>query len=201
MRVRLFAPLVVLGSVASVAPLAVFVSACGTEDPTMVVADNLYAPPDGGDRSKEISVFKVWWVTSMMPDPVAPGGEGEAERTVPSTDFAYAVLAVGWDPSIATAPTRLIPARSSVKLTAARGDTLHVDISDATFLGNCAAGKPLSQDDAELITTRIFPGEFEGVAYDAATCTASALPPDGGTEAGTSDAGAAEATAPDGGTD
>jgi hypothetical protein len=165
-------------------------SACDTEDPTMVVVDNDFpaageaAAPTGGT-----AVFKVWWVTSLLPDPVAPGGEGLAERTVPATDFAYAVLAPGWDPSSATAPAVLLPAKSSVRLSAARGDTLHVHVSDATFVGDCAAGAPLSQSDADFIAQRIFPGELAGVVYDAATCTATAAD-EAGPDAEGRDAGA-----------
>jgi hypothetical protein len=145
----------------------------------MVVVDNDFSPTGAAaDPSAGTSVFKVWWVTSLLPDPVAPGGEGQAERTVPATDFAYAVLAPGWAPSSTTAPSRFLAAKSSVALSASRGDTLHVHVSDATFVGDCAVGAPLTQGDADFITQRIFPGEFAGVVYDAATCTTSALPDD-----------------------
>jgi hypothetical protein len=151
--------------------------ACDTENPTMVVADNDYPVlPDGGDPTLEMTVFKVWWVTSLLPDPVPPGGEGQPQRTVPGTDFAYAVLAPGWDPSSLTAPSRFVAVKSATTLSASRGDTLHVRVSDDGFVGNCGAGKPLSQEDADFITQRIFPGEFSGKTYDATTCTASATP-------------------------
>jgi hypothetical protein len=147
---------------------------CDTENATSVVVDNDYpAVPDGGDPSNEVTVFKVWWVTSLLPDAVAPGNEGQPERTVPSSDFAYAVLAPGWDPSSPAPPTRFIAAKSNVPLGAARGDVLHVHVSDATFHGDCAAGNALSQDEADFITQSIFPGEFSRVSYDAATCTTS----------------------------
>jgi hypothetical protein len=150
------------------------VVACDTEDATMVVADNDYPVlPDGGDPTLEMTVFKVWWVTSLLPDPVLPGGEGEPQRTVPSTDFAYAVLAPGWNPSSLTPPSRFVAVKSATTLSASRGDTLHVHVSDDTFVGNCGAGRPLSQEDADFITQRIFPGEFSGKTYDAASCTAS----------------------------
>ncbi len=172
-----------------------FVTGCQTEDATMVVVDDDYpSVADGGDSSQEMTVFKVWWVASLLPDPVRPGNEGQPERTVPSTDFAYAVLAPGWDPSSATPPVELLPAKSTGKLGVARGDTLHVHVSDATFVGNCAVGNALSQDDADFITQRIFPGTFANVRYDAATCTSIPVQAaDGG------DAGASEADAFDGG--
>ncbi len=150
---------------------------CDTEDPTMVVVDNDFPQvPDGGDAASETTVFKVWWATSLMPDPVAPGAEGQPQRTVPDADFAYAVLARGWDPSSSSAPTKLLAAKSLVILGAARGDTLHVHVSEGTFAGDCTAGQPLSQDDADFIATRIFPAEFAGMTYDAATCGASGAP-------------------------
>jgi hypothetical protein len=150
------------------------VVACDTEDPTMVVADNDYPVlPDGGDPALEMTVFKVWWATSLLPDPVLAGSEGQPQRTVPGTDFAYAVLAPGWDPSSQTPPSRFVAVKSATTLGASRGDTLHVHVSDDAFRGDCAAGRPLSQEDADFITQRIFPGEFSGKTYDAATCTAS----------------------------
>ncbi|MDP9151633.1 MAG: hypothetical protein M3O36_17060 [Myxococcota bacterium] len=158
---RSFVPMALLGAVA-----------CETESPTTVVVDNDYSVvPDGGNPATLMTVFKVWWVTSLMPDAVGPGGEGQSQRTVPNADFAYALIAPGWDPSSSTPPSRLFAARSAIKLSVARGDALHVHVADETFTGNCAAGKPLSQDDADFVTQRVFPGEFVGLAYDATTCS------------------------------
>jgi hypothetical protein len=172
-------------------------AACDTENPTMVVVDNGYAPvPDGGDPKTQMTVFKVWWVTSLLPDAVGPGGEGQPQRTVPNTDFAYALIAPGWDPSSPMPPTTFVAARSAVRLTASRGDTLHVPVSDNTFVGNCAVGKPLLQDDADFITQRIFPAEFTGSTYDAATCVATGSSADAGVDA-TGDQRRACAAGPD----
>ena len=154
---------------------------CDTEDATQIVVDNEYPQlADGGNSSSEMTVYKVWWVASLLPDAVAPGSEGEPQRTVPGTDFSYAVLAPGWDPSAGTGPSRFLAMKSNVRLSAARGDTLHVRVSDDTFSGNCGAGKPLSQDDADFITQRIFPGEFAGVVYDAVTCIGTSVGRDAG---------------------
>jgi hypothetical protein len=81
------------------------------------------------------------------------------------------------------------PAKSATKLSAARENTLHVRVSDGTFVGNCLAEKPLSQDDADFITQRIFPGEFAAVDFDAKRCTATPTTTDAGADAPT-DAGA-----------
>jgi hypothetical protein len=164
--------------------------ACSSEDPTQIVVDNDYPVTDGGAPAVEMIVYKVWWVTTLLPDPVAPGREGQVQRTVPSADYAYAVLAPGWDPTSGALPTRFIAARSAGSLGAARGRTLHVHVSDATFDGNCGAGSSLSQDDADLITQRIFPAEFAGVAYDAATCTTAPAMDASAADAGPNDASA-----------
>jgi hypothetical protein len=157
---------------------------CDTENATTVVVDNDYPSiPDGGDAMTEMTVFKVWWVTTLLPDAVRPGGEGQVQRTVPNTDYAYAVLAPGWDASSRTPPSKVLAARSVGRLALARGDTLHVHVSDGTFLGNCAAGTRLSQDDADFITRRIFPAEFAGVTYDAQHCATSPASTDGGDDA------------------
>src|SRR6202000_3025230 len=56
---------------------------------------------------------------------------------------------------------------------AGRGKLLPLTVSDETFAGNCAAGAPLSQDDADFVTQRIFPLEFAGQRYDAASCASA----------------------------
>jgi hypothetical protein len=163
---------------------------CETEDATMVVVDNDYpVAAEAGPAANGITVYKVWWVTSLMPDPVTPGAEGQPERTVANSDYAYAVLAPGWDPSSSTPPPTFLPAKSAAKLSAARGDTLHVRISDDTFIGNCVDGKALSQDDADFITQRIFPGEFADAVFAAKSCTAARTPGDAGADLAAAEAG------------
>jgi hypothetical protein len=163
---------------------AVFASAaaagCSSDAPTQIVVDNDYLRVEGGAAAAPMTVFKVWWATTLLPDAVGPSGEGQTQRTVPNTDYAYAVLAPGWDPDSGAPPSRFLAAKSLLRLQAVRGETLHVRVSDDTFAGDCADGKPLSQDDADLVTQRIFPGEFAGLTYDAATCVATAAPTDGG---------------------
>lgn len=175
-------PTTLRAGIALAAALALL-SRCSSENPTQVVVDNDYAAvPEGGDTATEMTVYKVWWVTTLMPDAVAPGGEGQTQRTVPASDFAYAVLAPGWDPRSGSPPTRFVAAKSAAALAAAQGHTLHIHVSDGTFDGDCAAGKPLSQDDADFITQRIFPEEFGGQGYVANTCSAGRAV-DGGADA------------------
>ena len=169
-------------AIALAAALALL-SGCSSENPTEVFVDDDYpAVPEGGNAATAMTVYKVWWVTTLMPDAVAPGGEGQPQRTVPGSDFAYAVLAPGWDPHSGSPPTRFVAAKSAVSLAALQGRTLHIHVSDDTFDGDCAAGKPLSQEDADFVTERIFPEEFGGQAYVANTCSAGAEV-DGGADA------------------
>ncbi len=131
---------------------------------TAAVVQNAY--PAGGP-----AVLEAWWYTTLFRTPVGAGGTSEALRTVPASDYAYAVLAPGWDPASGTAPTTLLPVRSASRLVVDRGGALSIVVGPQTFVGDCAAGAPLSQQDADFITERIFPGTFAGATYDAATCT------------------------------
>jgi hypothetical protein len=145
------------------------ISGCETSTPANVVIENAY--PHARRGAAAIVVHELWWSTALFDDPLAPGAESDRKRTVDGSDYAYAVLEVD---------RALIPIRSKKKLSVARGDTLHIDVSDATFTGRCDAGTPLAQRDADIITQRIFPGTFAGVHYDAATCAGTQRAPDAG---------------------
>lgn len=150
---------------------------CETSDPTFAVIENRYAPPpDGGDAALQTAVYQGWWSVTLFTTPVAAGTTSDPQRAITSTDFAYALLAPGWDPASGTTPTTLVPVKSSAALHVKRGDTLHIVVSDEATTGDCAAGKPLSQEDADFITQRIFPGLFANVTYDAATCISTPTP-------------------------
>jgi hypothetical protein len=152
---------------ALVLPLA----ACETPDATYAVIDNGYpAVADGGDASGSVAVYRGWWLVATFPDPVPGGSSSESERIVAGSDHAYLVLAPGWDPASGSAPVQLLPAMTDV-LSVDRGGTLHILVDDAHVTGNCAAGHPLTQPQADLITQSIFPATFAGFAFDAATCT------------------------------
>lgn len=150
-------------------------SACDSPDPTFAVIDN----------QAQMAVYEGWWSVTLFSVPVPAGAVGDPERAVTSTETAYALLAPAWDPTSGTPPTTLIPVMSAQELHAAHGDTLHIVVSDATMLGNCAAGKPLSQEQADIITQSIFPGPFTGKTYDAATCVTTMLPSVDAGDAGT----------------
>ncbi len=138
---------------------------CETESATNAVVDN---------ASKDV-VYRVWWETTYFPSPVAAGQASDELRSVPATDFAYALLAPGWDPASGAPPASFVVLKSKAPLSVARGDTLHIVVSDATFAGRCDAREPLAQADADFVTQRIFPGEFAAATYDAATCTTKPL--------------------------
>lgn len=167
---------------AASAATATLASACDTADPTYAVVENAYpAVPEGGDPSQSMVVYKVWWVATLFPDPVAPGVSSAELRSVSAFGVAVALLAPGWDPASGTPPTTLIPIKSKEVLKVKRGETLKITVNDDTFGGNCAAHQGMTQEDADFITERIFPGDFANVKYDAKTCTTSPVaPPDAG---------------------
>lgn len=154
-------------------------AACDTEDPSKAVVDNGYP------ASAQTVVYRAWWVATYFPDPVAGGATSTEQRSVPASDFAYAVLAPGWDPASGAPPPRFVFVKSKAPLSVARGDTLHIVVDDRTFTGSCAANQPLTQDEADFITQRIFPGELGNMTYDAKTCAvipASSAATDAGTD-------------------
>jgi len=158
------------------AVLAAQLVACRTEDPTFAVVENGYPVlEEGGNPALQTVVYKVWWGVTLFDDPVMPGATGAEQRGVPESAVAFALLAPGWDPASGKPPTTLIPVMSRDFFVVKRGDTLQMRVSDDTFGGNCATRQTLAQEDADFITQRIFPGEFEGVTYDPRTCTSIPL--------------------------
>lgn len=151
------------------------------DDPATAQVDNAYGVMDGGAGSSV--VYKAWWSSTLFTDPISPGASSDPQRAVTNTDVAYAIIARGWDPTSTDPPPSLVVLRSSTRLTVVRGDDLHLVVSPNTFVGDCAHASVLSQDEADFITERIFPGDFAGFHYDAASCTLTAAPTlDGGTD-------------------
>jgi hypothetical protein len=166
---------------AALALTALGLAGCETETPTTASVENDYpAIADGGDPATQTVVYRAWYASTLFLDPVAPGATSGEQRTVPSTDYVYVVLAVGWDPTSGTPPTQLVVLRSKGQLGVSRGDLALIQVSPVRFDGDCAAGSPLAQEDADFITQRIFPGPFAGLRYDAATCKGTSLRSDGG---------------------
>ncbi|HEX7667629.1 MAG TPA: hypothetical protein VF407_24040 [Polyangiaceae bacterium] len=163
-------------SALSLLPLA---SACDDQETTAIVDNGYPTLDDGGlDPQKSITVYRAWWLVSVFADPVAAGASSSANRVVPGQDTAYFLLAPGWDPASSDPPTNLVVAKSNDVLKIDKDNALHIAVDDDHVTGNCATGHPLTQADADKITTTIFAGEFEGFTYDAATCTMSAIASD-----------------------
>ncbi len=149
------------------ASLAVAASGCDSHPTTSVVFDNAYAA-----RVPPLVVYRARWEATSFADAVAPGTSAGAQETVPTSgSLAYVVLAPGWDG--VSPPASLVVLESRTAYGVHLNDALRISISDATFAGNCAAGSSLSQAEADFITRRIFPSEFAGLKYDAATCVAT----------------------------
>jgi hypothetical protein len=170
--------------------------ACDTETATTCLVENGYpaVPPEGPSANQTI-VYRAWWVATYYAEPVPGGASSTEERAVPAIDFAYALLAPGWDPASAAPPSKLIVVKSKAPLGIARGETLRIVVSDQSFAGSCAAQQPLVQAEIDFITQSIFPGEFAGATYDARTCTTILAAPNGGASA-ESDGGAASEAGP-----
>ncbi|MEI9938685.1 MAG: hypothetical protein WDO69_15815 [Pseudomonadota bacterium] len=149
------------------------VAGCNTSEPTSAVLSNEYPPASSVGSSDAMPVYKGWWTVAQFPDPVLAGQVSDPVRVVQGSDYGYALLAPAWDPASGTPPTTLIPLRSAQKLTVARGEVLSFIVSDQTTLGDCRAGRALTQEDADYVTKRIFPTEFANLIYDAESCTTS----------------------------
>jgi len=148
------------------------------DDPAFAQVDNGYATVDG------VVVYKAWWSSTLFSNPVSPSTSSEQQRTVTNTDYAYALITRGWDPTSTTPPASLVVVRSASALTVARGDTLQIVVSPETFRGDCGRASVLTQEETDFVTSRIFPGDFAGFRYDASTCTLTATPADAAGEAG-----------------
>jgi hypothetical protein len=163
--------------------------------PTTALVENGYPAAGAAGGGGVMIVFKAWWVTTLFPNPVAPGEDSEPERTIPSDDYAYALIAPDWSGDDGRAPARLIALKSRQKLSGTAHDLLRITVSDDQFAGNCAGGEPLSAEDAQLVVERIFPREFAHVAYDPTTCVSTPVSVDAGGGDASSDQSAADAGA------
>jgi hypothetical protein len=161
---------------------------CDDTEATAVV-DNAYPTlADGGiDPLNSITVVRGWWLVTVFTDPIAAGTSSDSHRVVNGLDSAYLVLAPGWDPRSGEPPTHLIPAKTKTAIGVSKGDVLHITANDENLVGNCAAKQPLTQTDADFITQNIFPNEFAGFTYDAATCTLTPISDGGISDASSSD--------------
>jgi hypothetical protein len=163
--------IVVLASIACLP----FSTGCDTSEPTTAVLSNEYPPVSEAGAADSMPVYKGWWSVAQFPEAVPAGQVSDAVRIVEGSDYGYALLAPGHAVATGAPPTALVALRSSQKLSVGRGELLTFVVSPRATVGDCKTSQPLSQDDADFITQRIFPVEFAGLRYDAATCTSSAV--------------------------
>jgi hypothetical protein len=160
------------GALARLFLVVALATGCDTPS-TVVILDNAYPP----SAPVPLVVAAAHWQAVNFPAPVVPGASSEPYPTAPaSANTAYVLLAPGWDPSADAGWGSLLVLQSRAGLEVHLAQTLHVVVDDTNFLGNCAAGNPLSQDEADFLTQRVFAADFAGRGYDATTCTSSGGP-------------------------
>ncbi len=147
--------------------------AAGCDKPeTDVVVDNEYPAWTPGPPV----VYRAKWKEVWFDGPISPGASSDPQPAVPaSPNTAYVLLAPGWDPTTSAAPTSLVVMQSKDGFDLHLDNTLHIPVDDAHFIGNCAAGSFLSQEQADFITQLVFPSDFESLTYDAATCATTPI--------------------------
>jgi hypothetical protein len=158
--------------VASVVAATGAATGCDTPD-TRVVLDNQYPP----STTNALVIFQAFWQAVSFTTAIPPGASSDSQSTVAaSANTAYVLLAPGFDPDVDATPTSFVVLQSLTGFGVHFNTTLHIPVDDTTFVGNCAAGSFLTQDQADFITQRVFASTFAGLHYDAATCTTTAGP-------------------------
>jgi hypothetical protein len=153
--------------VACLPVLACLASGCDTPS-TNVVLDNDYP----SSAKVPLVVFQASWQAVAFQGPVFPGASSPSQPTIVASDnTAYVVLGPGWDPDASASPPAPVVLQSRDGFSVHLNETLHIPVDDDTFIGDCAAGHPLTQSQADFITQLVFPGTFANARYDAATCT------------------------------
>jgi hypothetical protein len=150
-------------------PLLLLLAGCLNVDTpyTWVDLENQY-PPAG---AAPVVVYQANWQAVAFTTPLPPGSSTGAQPTVPASDnTAYALLAPGWDPTSTAPPATFVVVQSRAGYSVHLGDTLDIPVSDTTFAGDCAAGSPLTQPQADFLTQVVYASAFQGQRYDAATC-------------------------------
>jgi hypothetical protein len=151
--------------------VAVVLAGCDPS-PTTVVLDNGYPV----DTAVPLVVYRASWQSVSFPQPVAPGTSSDPQTALPSSDnTAYVLVAPGWDPAGSSPPASFLVLQSVGGYGVSLGDTLHIPLGDATFIGNCAAQSYLTQAQADFVSQQVFLDDSGAVSftYDAATCTST----------------------------
>ena len=110
-------------------------------------------------------VYRAFWQAVSFAEPIAPGRDSGPRESVPaSSNTAYVLLSRGFEPNrdAAALPVSFVVLESRHGFDLHVGETLHIHVDDANFDGNCAAGKALTQKQADFITQRVFAEDFVG---------------------------------------
>ncbi len=151
---------------------ALLLIGCDTPS-TTVSLGNAYPPAP----VSAFVIYRAFWQAVSFPTPIPPGASSDPADTVAaSPNTAYVVVAPGWDATAGAPPASFLVLESRAGFAVHWNTTLHIPVDDDTVAGNCAAGSPLAQADADFITQRVFASDFSGLRYDAATCTTSGAP-------------------------
>jgi hypothetical protein len=177
------------------------VTACDNAAAEAVVVNEL------GANDPPITLEKVWFRTTLFTRPVAPGESSETLRIGTGVEYAYAVIRVGQDDPDGGPPARRYVARTREPVDAQPATVTSIVFSATGSQSLCFGAPPLTREDWNFVTSRIFPSE-QVEPYDPASCAAPPGPaPDASADASTdapndapADASAdADATSPDGG--
>lgn len=152
-------------------------SACQGDLSEAVVVNDM--PADGPEP---LTIYKVWYRSTLFLDPLAPGEQSESLRIGPGAEPAYALLAPAYDADAGT--PRLMPARTKDVIRSEAGETVRLVFSPATAFIGCGGAAGLSREDYDTIRERIFPGDIVA-PFDPAGCTSQGR---SGQEAGTDSA-------------
>jgi hypothetical protein len=149
------------------------VALVGCDQPhTTVVVDNHYPA---------LIVYRASWQAVSFQTPILPGSSSDPQSTLAaSPNAAYVLLAPGWDPQRSTPPTSFVVMQSVGGFGVNLDETLHIPVDDTTFIGNCASGSFLRQDQADFITQFVFPSDFASSSYDPKSCTTTPIGDAGG---------------------
>jgi hypothetical protein len=149
--------------------------ACDTPQ-TFVVLENAFP----ATASKPYVISQGFWQAVSFAGPIPPGDSSPPTATVAaSANTAFVLVAPGEEVLADGGPatgSSLLVLESDGGFGVELNQTLFIPVRDATFVGDCAGGSPLSQDEADFITQRVFESAFSGLVYDAATCTTQGIP-------------------------
>jgi hypothetical protein len=159
----------------AVAMLSAFTMVACDSDAT-VVLDNRYPSTSGEPQF----VYRAQFMQAQWDTAVPPQSSSVPESTLETSgDWAYVLLAPGWDARMDAGPQSFVVLKSYETIAAGAGKDVRIAIDDTTFRGRCAAGSFLTQVEADAITNAFFSDALDGFVYNASDCTTTKVS-DGG---------------------